>query len=84
MSKADVMLLARHAAYGCLSLACRATDGRGFPFVLQPMRTRRIALPAMQLIYCHDVADYVACAGAIGRFLLRRDRSRSLSTPMAA
>ncbi len=28
----------------------------------------------MQLIYCHDVADYVACAGAIGRFLLRRGR----------
>jgi hypothetical protein len=44
LSKADVMLLARHAAYGCLSLACRATDGRGFPFVLQPMRARRIAL----------------------------------------
>ena len=74
LSKADVMLLARHAAYGCLSLACRATDGQGFPFVLQPMRARRIALPAMQLIYCHDVADYVACAGAIGRFLLRRGR----------
>ena len=28
----------------------------------------------MQLIYCPDVADYVACAGAIGRFLLRRGR----------
>ncbi|WP_202639183.1 hypothetical protein [Bradyrhizobium sp. CCBAU 051011] len=28
LSKADVALLARHAAYGCLSLACRAADGR--------------------------------------------------------
>jgi hypothetical protein len=74
LSEADVALLARHAAYGCLSLACRAADGRSYPFILQPMRTRRIALRAMQLIYCADVADYVACAGAIGRFLLRRGR----------
>jgi hypothetical protein len=74
LSKAEVALLARHAAYGCLSLVCRAADGRGFPFVLQPMRIPRIALPAMQMIYCPDVADYVACAGAIGRFLLRRGR----------
>jgi len=74
LSEADVALLARHAAYGCLSLVCRAADGRGFPFVLQPMRIRRIAPLAMQLIYCPDVADYVACAGAIGRFLLRRGK----------
>ncbi|WP_065752166.1 acyl-CoA acyltransferase [Bradyrhizobium paxllaeri] len=73
LSNADVALLARHAAYGCLSLVCRAADGHSFPFVLQPIRIRRIA-PAMQLIYCHDVADYIACAGAIGRFLLRRGR----------
>jgi hypothetical protein len=38
------------------------------------MRPRRIAQRAMQLIYCANVADYVACAGAIGRFLLRRGR----------
>lgn len=72
VSEADVALLARHAAYGCLSLVCRAADGCSFPFVLQPMRSRRIVLRAMQLIYCADVADYVACAGAIGRFLLWR------------
>jgi len=70
---ADVELLTRHAAYGCLSLVCR----RGcevIPFILMPMRIRRgwIAPPAMQLIYCRDVADYVACAGSIGRFLLSR------------
>jgi hypothetical protein len=75
LSEADVALLARHAACGCLSLVCRAGDGRRFPFVLQPMRLRdRIAPLAMQLIYCRDVADYVACAGAIGRFLLRRGK----------
>jgi hypothetical protein len=74
LSEADAALLARHAAYGCLSLVCRAADGRGFPFVLQPMRIRGIVPLAMQLIYCPDVADYVACAGAIGRFLLGRGK----------
>jgi hypothetical protein len=28
----------------------------------------------MQLIYCRDVSDYVACAGPIGRFLLARGK----------
>ncbi|MCP3459222.1 acyl-CoA acyltransferase [Bradyrhizobium sp. CCGUVB23] len=75
LSEADVALLARHAAYGCLSLVCRAADGRCDPFVLQSMRIKsRIAPPVIQLIYCRDVADYVACAGAIGRFLLWRGR----------
>lgn len=74
LPEADVALLARHAAYGCLSLVCRAADGSAFPFVLQSMRVGRIRLPAMQMIYCPDVADYIACAGAIGRFLLRRGR----------
>jgi hypothetical protein len=73
LSEADVAILTRHAAYGCLAIVCRAADDRSFPFVLQPMRIKdRIAPLAMQLMYCRDVADYVACAGAIGRFLLRR------------
>jgi hypothetical protein len=74
LPEVDVALLTRHAAYGCLSLVCRTADGSVFPFVLQPMRIRRIAVPAMQLIYCPDVTQYIACAGAIGRFLLRRGR----------
>jgi hypothetical protein len=74
LSEADIALLARHAAYGCLSLVCRTADDRAIPFVLQPMRVRQIRLPAMQMIYCPDVTDYVACAGAIGRFLLSRGR----------
>jgi hypothetical protein len=71
----DVELLTRHAGYGCLSLVCR-TAGKVLPLVLMPMRIRRgwIAPPAVQLIYARDVADYVACAGAIGRFLLRRGK----------
>jgi hypothetical protein len=74
LSEADVALLVRHAAYGCLSLVCRTAGGRTSPFVLQPMRTRGAALRAMQLIYCHDLGDYIACAGAIGCFLLRFGR----------
>jgi hypothetical protein len=71
LAAGDVELLTRHASYGCLSLVCRAA-GKVMPFVLLPMRIRRgwIAPPAMQLVYAKDVADYVACAGAIGRFLL--------------
>jgi hypothetical protein len=74
LSAADLALLTRHAAYGCLSLVCRGGDGRCSPFILQSMRNRRAAFRAMQLIYCFDVPDYVACSGAIGRFLLRRGR----------
>ena len=71
----DVELLARHAAYGCLSLVCR-TANNVMPFALLPMRIRRgwISPPAMQLIYCRDVADYVVCAGAIGKALLRQGK----------
>jgi hypothetical protein len=73
LADAEVELLTRHASYGCLSLVCRAADGRASPFILMPMRIRRgwIAPPAMLLIYCRDVVEYVACAGAIGRLLLR-------------
>ncbi|MGY8635148.1 acyl-CoA acyltransferase [Bradyrhizobium sp. 14AA] len=71
LSESDGALLARHASYGCLVLICRAADGRAFPFVLQPMRVGRIRLPSMQLIYCASVADYIVCAGNIGRFLVR-------------
>jgi hypothetical protein len=70
---ADVELLTRHARYGCLSLVCRFATGEPLPFILQPVRIRRgwIAPPAMQLIYCRDIAEYVQCAGAIGRLLIR-------------
>jgi hypothetical protein len=69
----EVELLTRHARYGCLSLVCRAAGGDPFPFVLLPMRIRRgwIAPPAMQLIYCRDIGEFVDCAGAIGRALIR-------------
>jgi len=68
---AEVELLTRHACYGCLSLVCRRSSGGAFPFILLPMRIRRgwIAPPAMQLIYCRDVGEFVRFAGPIGRYL---------------
>jgi len=74
LSETEFALLARHASYGCLSLVCRTTDERVFPFVLQPVRIDRIPLPTMQLVHCRDTNEYVRCAGAIGRFLLARGR----------
>jgi hypothetical protein len=76
LSEAEVGLLTRHVRYGCLSLVCRMPSDGAFPFILLPMRIRRgwIAPPAMQLIYCRDINEYVACAGAIGRALLRHGK----------
>ena len=75
LSAIDVELLTSHARYGCLSLVCRTADG-AFPFILSSLRLRRgwIAPPAMQLIYCRDIAEYVRCAGAIGRLLIRQGK----------
>jgi hypothetical protein len=69
----DLSMLKRHAGYGCVSLVCRTADDV-VPFVFFPLRKRRgiIPLPALQLGFCHDIADYVRCASAIGRYLLGR------------
>jgi len=71
----DIEMLRRHAEYGCLSLVCHSADS-ALPFILLPLRKRHgiIPLPGMQLGYCRSIADYVRCAGAIGRYLLRRAR----------
>lgn len=76
LSEQEVELLAGHAAYGCRSLVCRTAAGAPLPFILIPMRIRKgwIAPPAMQLVYCRDVAGFVECAGAIGRTLLRHGK----------
>ncbi len=69
----DAALLDDHRRYGCTSLVVETRDGPR-PFVLLPVRARsgRLPLPLMQLIYCRDIADLTLCAGAIGRWLLRR------------
>jgi hypothetical protein len=71
----EATLLDDHRRYGCTILVAETPDGRR-PFVFLPMRARsgRLPLPLMQLIYCRDVADLPSCAGAIGRWFLRRGR----------
>jgi hypothetical protein len=72
---ADIEMLKRHAEYGCLSLVCRTAETE-LPFIFFSLRKRRgiIPLPAMQLGYCRGIADYIDCAGAIGRYLLLRGK----------
>lgn len=64
-------ILSEHAALGCLSLIC-ICDGAAFPLVLMPRRILRGLVPCYQIIYCRSLADLSRCAGAMGRFLLRR------------
>jgi hypothetical protein len=72
-SIAEAGLLSAHANYGCLSLVCTTPDGI-HPFIFERFRIRkgRVPLPCMRLIYCRDIADFVRCAGSVGRFLLKR------------
>jgi hypothetical protein len=72
---ADLALLKRHAEYGGLSLVCDSPAGP-LPFIFLSLPKRRgfIPVPAMQLGYCRCVADLVKCAGAIGRYLMRRGK----------
>jgi len=72
---ADLDMLKRHAGYGSLSLVCHTADV-ALPFIFFSLRKRRgvIPLPALQLGYCRSIPDYVRCAGAIGRYLLRRGK----------
>ena len=72
---ADLEMLRRHAEYGCLALVCRTAEA-ALPFIFFSLRKRRgiVPLPALQLGYCRSIADYVGCAGAIGRYLLVRGK----------
>jgi hypothetical protein len=71
---AELAILKLHAEYGCLSLVCHTAQD-ALPFVFLTLRKRRgIPVPVMQLGYCRSITDYVRCAGAIGRHLLRRAR----------
>ena len=73
LSDDERQLLADHAAFGCLCLVCHTLDG-DLPFVFTgfSIRAGRVRLPCARLLYCRDMADVIAGAGALGRFLLRR------------
>jgi hypothetical protein len=75
LSSDDLDMLRRHAEYGAVSLVCRSAEA-ALPFIFFPLRKRRgvIPVPALQLGYCRSIPDYVSCAGAIGRYLLRRGK----------
>jgi hypothetical protein len=64
-------LLVAHAAAGCISLVCEIDD-EAHPFVLLPRRMGQSFPGLTQLAWCRDTADFVLCAGALGRFLLPR------------
>jgi hypothetical protein len=67
----DYDLLAAHAEAGCLALICGTGQGRE-PFVFLVRRISRLPFRAAQLVYARDSERFAACAGPLGRFLLRR------------
>jgi hypothetical protein len=64
-------ILSEHKALGCLSLICM-DEGQPIPFVFVERRILRGLVPCCQVVYCRSLADLSRCAGALGRFLLRR------------
>jgi hypothetical protein len=64
-------LLRQHREAGCLVLV-HEPDGAPEPFVFLERRVAGLPFAAMQLIYARDTQRFVANAGPIGRFLLRR------------
>jgi hypothetical protein len=67
----EAALMAYHAARGCLSLVCEK-DGELVPFVFLKRSISKLRVNYVQLVYCRDTADFVRCAGALGRYLLVR------------
>ncbi|HWU25925.1 MAG TPA: hypothetical protein VN154_05935 [Rhizomicrobium sp.] len=70
ISRFEAELMRSHAAFGCLSLVCRTKDG-AYPFVFSRRRVGRYFRGAL-LIYCRNTADFIPCAGTLGRFLAKR------------
>ena len=68
--QAEFALLRAHAAQGCVSLVVREAD-RWTPLVFLHRHIRYAPTRTLQLAYCHDTADFVRVAGAVGRFLAR-------------
>lgn len=71
LSDAERYMLMEHAELGCLTLIC-IRDGVAFPLVLMRRRIMHGLVPCFQIVYCRSVAELSQCAGAMGRFLLRR------------
>ena len=67
----EAELLLDHARLGCLVLIADI-EGERRPFVFVRRRIKRSPRLAAQLVYCRDTRDLVACAGALGGWLLLR------------
>jgi hypothetical protein len=70
LGPSEQTLLCDHSQYGCLSLACKTSEGIQ-PFVLA-RRDLKGLIPCMQLVYCRSIDEFVRFAGVIGRVLARR------------
>ncbi|MGX5839240.1 hypothetical protein ACWGTI_00815 [Mesorhizobium sp. ArgA1] len=71
LSDGERYIVLEHAALGCVSLVC-ICDGVASPLVLMPRRILHGLMPCAQIVYCRSLADLSRCAGALGRFVLRR------------
>lgn len=69
LSPFEQVLLRDHASFGCLSLVVRH-GSEASPFVFQKHWVAGI-VPVFRLLYCREVAEFEACCGNLGRFLLR-------------
>jgi hypothetical protein len=71
-------LLRAHAALGCLSLVCEV-GGRAAPFVFIRRRIAYSPVGVVQLVWRREAAEFVACAGLLGRALARRGALLAIS-----
>jgi hypothetical protein len=73
LSEEERDILTAHLDYGCLAYVVME-KGKANPFVFLPRRIYRRIVPALQLIYCRDIRDFVRLAGPVGRTLARRGK----------
>ena len=64
-------LLTDHAAMGCISLVCEK-DGVASPFVFRRKKLKYSPIPMAELLFSRSTGDFGHCAGALGRWLMRR------------
>ena len=67
----ECAMLVAHAEAGCLALICETPQGPA-PFIFLIRRIAGVPFSAAQLVYARDTDCFAACAGPLGRFLLRR------------
>ncbi len=71
LSERERETLCRHQDYGCIALLARGGD-RLCPFVFQRRRAFFGRIPAAQLVYCRDIADFETFGFALGLALAAR------------